>query len=291
MRFHVTALPALVFCALALLLPAACGQLPRPFQPPAKSVDLKQLNHEATIVVLPLAGVPSSPGFNERLVTALQERGFRATQRLDGGANQLGGAAQLTPLPGGQEMLRLSLSLSDATGREVASLREEERLAMGAWEDAGPDAFATLAERTAGALAEQLNADSGTQVADVLRGRVVVMPVVGPDGSVDERLTGALKAQLRRRSIALAGVPGPRDVTVEGAVSIDLLEPGWQQVALVWRVVDAADGEELGTVDQGNTVPEGALDEGFGPNTSLVAAGAAEGISQILQELEIDYFN
>lgn len=278
-------------CALLFLLTAlsACGQLPRPFQPPAKAVDLKQLNHEASIVVLQPDGAPTSPVFGQELANALQLRGLRATTDANGGANRLSGNAEVIPLDEELEAVFLELSLADGDGQEIARVEERAAFPAGGWESGDDATFSELTERTADAIAEQLGLGA-TASADTTRGHVIVMPVVGPNGEVDETLTGAIKAQLRRRSIALAGVPGPRDVTVEGAVSLDPLEPGWQQVALVWRVVGAADGQELGKVDQGNRIPEGTLDDGWGPSTSLVAAGAAEGISQILQELEVDYF-
>ena len=281
-------------CALLLLLSllsllTACGELPRPFQPAAKAVDLKQLNHEASIVIEPPEGAPASAAFGMELSKALQMRGLRATTDANGGANRLSGTAEVVELDDGLEVVFLQLSLADGDGQEIARVEEQAALPQGGWTSGDSEAFTQLTERTAESLAEQLGLGD-TQSADTTRGHVIVMPVVGPDGEVDETLTGALKAQLRRRSIALAGIPGPRDVTVEGAVSLDPLEPGWQQVALVWRVVGAADGEELGTVDQGNRIPEGTLDDGWGASSSLVAAGAAAGISQILQELEVDYF-
>ena len=278
-------------CLLLLLLSAlsACGELPRPFQPAAKAVNLKQLNHEASIVIQQPEGAPASAEFGMELAKALQMRGLRATTDANGGANLLLGNAEVIPLDDGLEVVFLQLSLADGEGQEIARVEEQAAFPQGGWANGDGEMFSQLAERTAASLAEQLGLGE-PQSADTTRGHVIVMPVVGPDGEVDETLTGALKAQLRRRSIALAGVPGPRDVTVEGAVSLDPLEPGWQQVALVWRVVGAADGEELGTVDQGNRIPEGTLDDGWGPSSSLVAAGAAAGISQILQELEIDYF-
>ncbi len=290
MHSNVRHLSALIAGVLLLLLAAGCGQLPKPFQPEAKQVDLKQLNHEVTIVVMPLDGTPAGPNFSPQLVSALQERGMRATTNPDGGANRLQGEAEMIRLFDGSEFVSLSLSLTDAKGEEVAVLNERGTLEVGQWEDGTPEAYKDLVERTATSLAGQLGLSPEGQLADIQRGRVVVMPVVGPNGSVDPILTGALKAQLRRRSIMLAGEPGPRDVTVEGSVSLNPLSGGWQQVALVWRVVDAADGKELGTVDQGSKVREGSLDKGFGSTSSLVAAGAAEGISQILQELEVDYF-
>ena len=290
MHSHVRHLSALIAGVLVLLLAAGCGQLPRPFQPEAKRVDLKQLNHEVTIVVMPLDGDPAGPNFSTQLVSALQERGLRATTRPDGGANRLQGEAEMMRLFDGSEFVLLTLSLTDANGDEVAMLNERATLEAGQWEDGAAESYKDLADRTATTLAGQLGLGPGGELAETERGRVVVMPVLGPNGSVDEILTVALKAQLRRRSIMLAGEPGPRDVTVEGSVSLNPLAEGWQQVALVWRVVDAADGTELGTVDQGSKVREGTLDKGFGSSSSLVAAGAADGISQILQELEIDYF-
>ncbi len=290
MHPYVTRFSALIAGLLVLLLMAGCGQLPRPFQPEAKRVDLKQLNHEVTIVVMPLEGVPAGPNFSTKLVGALQERGLRATTRPDGGANLLQGKAEMIRLFDGSEFVSISLSLTNASGVEIAVLNERGTLEAGQWEEGAPESYQDLVDRTATSLAAQLGLAPDSEIADAQRGRVIVMPVVGPNGSVDEILTVALKAQLRRRSVMLAGEPGPRDVTVEGSVSLNPLSEGWQQVAVVWRVMDAADGEELGKVDQGSKVREGTLDKGFGSSSSLVAAGAAEGISQILEELKVDYF-
>ena len=52
---------------------------------------------------------------------------------------------------------------------------------------------------------------------------------------------------------------------------------GRQPVEVVW-IVSHADGTEIGTVRQGNTVAAGSLDGPWGPMAAVIGAAAVEGI-------------
>jgi hypothetical protein len=71
-------------------------------------------------------------------------------------------------------------------------------------------------------------------------------------------------------------------LTIQGKVTISPPAGGQQVVKLVWLVTSPS-GKLLGDVKQENTLPAGALDQGWGENALPASQAAAEGISKLIQ--------
>ena len=112
---------------------AACGQLPRPFQPAEKSNNaLLLLRDRAGIVVQPIAGdVPASgTALAEIMATRLRDLDIPAA--VNGGnqsSQHLIGRAVVRPLPKKREEILLYWELRDANGRRAGlfTQRHEQR--------------------------------------------------------------------------------------------------------------------------------------------------------------------
>ena len=80
----------------------------------------------------------------------------------------------------------------------------------------------------------------------------------------------------------------PADETLELAGSFKVSPPaaGSQKVELNWSVL-RHDGMELGTLSQANAVPAGTFDKPWGELATVIAEGAAVGVTEILTRVPV----
>ena len=290
-------------CLLALL-PAlgACGQLPRPFQSePGTPNELLVLKDRGGIVVAPIAGeIPADP---ELLVRAMARRLKdlnvpATTQGQNGETRVLQGLAKQQPHPGQPPEVVISWELWELDGRMVGAYTQ--RRALGAPGQAGGDSAdggATEGE----ALIDALTAEAAPKIAALVQapaareaavpgypGARLVVPALseGP-GDSRESLPPALRKELAKAGLPLAGREGPEDILVLGRIAVEPAGAGLDKVAIIWSVVSLRDGQELGQVDQHNQVPAGSLDGPWGPLAGAIAQGAAAGILDLLKRAAV----
>ena len=137
---------------------------------------------------------------------------------------------------------------------------------------------------------ESGNADSSAQPepageAKVQIRAVAVMPVEGSPGGGNAELTAAM-----RKTLSAAGWPvvtrrQPDALTIVGRVKIANREGRQQSISVRWEV-QSPDGKTLGDVKQGNDIPKGSLDHGWGPAAHAVAEAAATGIFDIVNRYQ-----
>ncbi|HEY5597835.1 MAG TPA: hypothetical protein VIK47_03425, partial [Kiloniellales bacterium] len=150
--------------ALALIVAAAvlaaCGQIPRPFQPEHKGGNaLLELRDAAGIVVQPIAGSPTDGGqvLAEAMAAHLRDRAIPATT---GGGNlgsrRLYGRAAVRPLPGGREEILLYWEVRDPDGGRIGTLTQRREDAAGAWAAGAPALLEALAAAAAPDLVAQV---------------------------------------------------------------------------------------------------------------------------------------
>lgn len=282
-------LPVLISILAAVLL-AGCGDLPRPFKPSGfkESVDLRALAYDSTVMVMPPEGdIPADPlPITEALRDALLAEGLIATtwNEAEGGL-LLTGQAGIEPLDETRDSLSIDWSI-DGPGGRLARYRQERALPAGAWQSSNPQALVEIAGEAAAALVPQLY---GPPVEEALvpgfpGARLVIQPVTGAPGDGNEALAEALRIALRRADLPLAEVPGQRDLAIRGTVDVRPAGPGQEEVAIVWRLEDPQ-GEELGKISQANAMQAGSLDDHWGSIAVLVARGAADGLSDLLDRL------
>ena len=289
-----TLLPGLLL-VLALAAPlSACGQLPRPFQPEGKTVDLKALAARQTLYVLPASGIgPRGGDFAVALAAALEAQGMQASTNGAPGNRVVLSRGRLEAV-GNQSHLALVTEVTEPDGTRLARAASELSVTAGTWEGGNPQLLADLADATAVSLAEQLAPEPVLQVA--LPGfpgaRVVVLPISGAPGDGADSLPIALRAELQDREVPLARQPEPQDLLIAGRVEVEPDGPGTQRATITWRLLEAAppgapdpdNGREIGRVAQSNRIPAGQLDGRWGQIAVQVADYAADGLLQLIDQ-------
>ncbi|MEX2630744.1 MAG: hypothetical protein WD341_12465 [Tistlia sp.] len=274
--------------ALALLV-AACGPLPRPFKPDdQKAVDLRALTYGSTVMVLPLEGAaPADPGpLALALRDALLAEGLLAkTWREAEGALRLSGEAAIRPLGDSRDLLSADWRIDGPEGR-LAAYRQERALPAGAWQSGNREALAEVAAEAAQALAPQLlgPAEEEALLPGFPGARLAVLPVTGAPGDGNETLTAALVLVLERAELPVVEARAEGDLAIQGSVAVTPAGAGQERVAIVWRLLDA-DDSELGKISQENTMTAGTLEGPWGRIAALVARGAADGLTDLLNRL------
>ncbi len=282
-RFRPRCLRTGAILALAALVLAACGQLPRPFQPEAKPRPVLGPGPVSALIVEPVAGVPGDRGLSlaELVAAGLREREVAATaQDLSSRRYRLVGAAAAAPAADGQVALALTWRLTDPAGVTVAEVAQRETVAAAAWSGARAGMLKALADgaaRKVNALlrpAERTGAVHGTPT-------LVIGSVTGAPGDGDTALAAALRASLKRRRVKIADAAADSDYQVVGKVALADFSTGRQKVTIAWTV-SRADGSHVGTVSQANAVPRGSLDGPWAGTASQAAEGAADGLIDLL---------
>lgn len=100
--------------------------------------------------------------------------------------------------------------------------------------------------------------------------------VTGAGGDGNQALASALRLELAKQGVNLAGTH-----SVEAQVTMGAVKDGKQPVQIDWRVKDAK-GAAVGTVTQKNSVAPGSLDGSWGKTADAAAAAAAQGIIKLL---------
>lgn len=260
----------------AALLLAACGDLPRPFQPDDKSVEnpLLVLGDRAGVIVMPLSGVQdedTSQEFAEALAKALRDADVIAHNGA-GNRSSLVLSSFLERKPGAGTVLVMWLSAPDGTdiGTFEANVVERD-LAPGA-----PRRRVVL-QRIAETVASQLNPAGGPQAA---MPPMAVARIAGLPAAQASELERAMAHALRRARITVVDAPAERSLVLAG--SIDFSERPRDQVALEisWKVL-GTDGTELGRLRQRNEIPGAALQRGWPEIAGAIAEGAVDGIVEL----------
>jgi hypothetical protein len=276
-----------------LLLAAAlagCGEVPRPFS--HSKLDpvnpLLDLRDGAGLQVAPLAGV--DPGLaipvSQALAVELQKLNIpAAADPAFNGRYVLHGTRKPLVLDAsGQAKADIEWKLTDRRGAVLGIIDQTIRGDTAGWAAADPN------------LIRVLVADAAPAISNFLSERVTARPLAPPsfvvtriagapgDGAVS--LERALKFHLQRQGYVATTDRAKATFHIEADI---VLEPEGQQqnLALVWQVADAT-GKELGKVRQANQVPTGQLNGRWGEMAFAVAAGASEGIAEVMRQTKTD---
>lgn len=292
--------------ALAVFL-AACGPLPRPFQPEDKALDLKAMASPPAVLVLPLRqdapGAPQEAA--ERLAEALSSLEVDAVAKGRVAEFVLSGAAVVKQLPRGRESVAIAWTLSEPEGQEVGGYDQRSELPAGLWQAGQAGAIAAVMSEAAPAIATLTRqakaaadraATAAVATSDDAAGAVpneansadwhlVVLPPDSAPGDGSDSLPQALEAELRAAAIPLADEAGDNDLVVKSDVDLGPAVNGWQDIRIAWVLVRASDGTDLGQIEQENRVPAGSLDGSWGPTAQAIARGAAGGLVDLLSHL------
>ena len=261
---------------------AACGDLPRPFQPADKSTQAWSAPGDVawgSIVVPPIGGLPAeqSEALVEEVVEALQLRDVPASAHA-GGRGSIVLAGHVSVAAG---KLRWSLIGPDG----VTALRfEEPRLDAPSIGKAAADLEA-IATRAAGRVAAVLKPPAAEDPSRPIQVPVVVETVRGAPGDGGVALARAMRHSLARVGVTVANAPNENNLTLQGWVRVvrDDTVADSATVTITWDVLHP-DGTRLGTITQSNRVDAHRLTGTWGILPRLVARAGAPGIAQLLEQ-------
>ncbi len=271
----------LTLAALLALALAACGPLPRPFQPDEKTPDdnpLLLLPDFGGVVVPPAFGLPDEPA------RAFAEAVAEALRRADVPANVKAGNPSSLILDLQVEVAagraRAAASLVDPKGVALAERRSE---AVVRGDPADPATWRTLADPLAGAIVGAIKPEAAAARA---LPAVRIAGVTGAPGDGARALERSLAFHLEKAGLRIADVPGPEVIAVAGTVAIADAGADTRRLRVTWQVSDAK-GADLGRVDMQNPVPVRVLERQWAELAYEIAGASADGIRDIAERFRV----
>ncbi len=273
---------------LLLLLPAACGSYPRPFEgrPGSTAARLAQPPPARLAVPPPAAAWLGSEGaarYAAAVAQALQEEALPAVAETarpgDWHVALLAELRDGTVIPG--------FSVRDPAGVEKGRTTAAPVPAL-AWAEARPETLARAARQAAPGLAALLaGIEAARREADpnslVNRPpRIHLRPVVGAPGDGNRSLAVHMRDQLGRLGFLVQDRADGADYAVAGEVVVENMANAQQRVEIRWKVADAR-GAEAGQVAQLNQVPRGTLAGLWADVAMVVATEAAGGVRDVIR--------
>ena len=266
----------------SIFLLVGCGELPRPFKlgdksPPGTLESV--LGARAGIFVEAISGLTEaqSERLTADLVRALHAHDIAAGRRASNRASyRISGRSDASG--------RLNWSLGAPNGEIL--LRFDVRLPVdGSVPGSDIQLIEASAERFAAILNPAVNLEKeAPAVTNTLT--LVVQAVNGAPGDGRISLARAMRRALARYGLKTEKSLKNADYFVLGSVYIDENSDSSarQSIALEWAVL-SPDGYRIGTINQNNTVPKGALDGAWGSVARAVAENGAEGIVAMLEQV------
>ena len=276
--------PALLALLLAL---AACGPLPRPFQPDGKAQsDPPALGESAAVLVLPLEGdAPGETGAAAgQLAEALRALGIAAETEATSGDRLLQGEAEVSADDEGHDAVAIAWQVTDPGGSVIGAFNQVSQLPAGLWGEGQPAAVGSVMARAAQQAAALLrNRRPPTAAGRTARPRLVLLPMESLPGDGAVSLAQALERELSALDYEVGDAVDGDDLLILADLTVEPDSTGTELVSFTWWVVRAEDGADLGKVEQARQLPRGALEGRWGVLAEGIAAGAAEGIIAVIQ--------
>jgi hypothetical protein len=111
--------------------------------------------------------------------------------------------------------------------------------------------------------------------------RVRVATVTGAPGDGNRSLTAGMRRALGESEVIVTDSPDGSTFTVMGSVEISPPAEGKQRIVIRW-VVKGAGSEQIGDLEQANTIKAGALNGEWGGVAHVIALAASEGILDLI---------
>lgn len=112
--------------------------------------------------------------------------------------------------------------------------------------------------------------------------RVRVVAVTGAPGNGNRSLTAGMRRALGESQVVLVDAPDATTMTVAGSVEISPPAEGKQRIVIRW-VLKGPGGDQLGDLEQANTIKAGALNGEWGGVAHVIALAASAGILELLE--------
>lgn len=278
---------------IALLAPlAACGQLPKPFQPESRDNVIASLTRQATILVLPTrAGEAEAPQPDETLmaeavVHALNDQGLLSTvETPEGPSRRLSSVVRFLGRGDLHDRIAIDWTLYEYEGTILGQFTQEASVLRAAWRDGNVEIYREVAGDAAPTIAAFLerNAPEETRVPGRPGANLVVLPVEGGGEEGNAALTRAMIRQLKIANYPVVPVAGDKDLLVAGAISTKDNGDGSETVRVAWQLLEP-NGAEIGVVAQENRVASGSLDNNWNRAAAAIAQAAAPGIIDLMNQ-------
>ena len=282
------------FAVAAVLLLAACGQIPRPFMDaPQATADnpLLDIPTAVGIAVVPVRGLPESLSGAIARAAAARLQSFEipaeAVPHNAGLGFTLEGVAETAAVsPSGREVSIL-WTLKSRRGAVTGTHRQNVTLGEDIWQNGsgetpvlmGGEAATAIAALLGAAMPEGPAAKPATAPTGLGLPSVSVKPVEGAPGDGRESLRLAVIQILNENGVRRDDVMP--DVILTCAMRSMPATDGLQQVEIVWRAT-TREGADLGSMRLDNTIPNGALDGAWGPTAFAIADAAAADLMTLL---------
>ena len=259
---------------------AACGPLPRPFQPDGKTVadqGLASPPAPETLAIGPVLGLNPEDADTAARRLAEELRAYNLAAAADeGNATSIHLDGRMT-----------SEGLLWLISRKNGEILHSERQALGAREAAfrrgDPQVVTAVMSEAAQLLIANLDAAQASGLPGHPGARLVIAALEPAPPEAARLLGSSIRVSLSRAALP---VIEPRDATpsdlwLRGEVTIGPEQGGLHRVDVVWRLTDVS-GNELGTVRQGDMVPAQSLGF-FWPDTApYIGEAAVDGIVDLL---------
>ena len=275
-------------CVILCLALAACGDLPRPFQPEAKSTQAWLGPGDiawGSVLVPPIAGLPTqqSAALVGEVVEALQLREIPASDRA-GGRGSIVLAGHVAAVAG---KLRWSVITPDG----ATALRFDEArfdASTVATEAADLEAIAARAAGRVAALLKPPTTHEPDHPPRASRAPVIIDAVRSAPGDGGIALAHAMRRSLARIGVTVVDDADEGSLAIQGWVSIARDDSAAKDAALtiVWDVLHP-EGARLGTITQSNRVDANQLTGTWGILPRLIARAGAPGIAQLLDQPDV----
>lgn len=283
---------ALALAGLAVL--AACGPLPRPFQPDVKGDNaLLELKDTTGIVVAPADRLALGASGRAADAMAAVLRDLNVPASTDAGnrhSRWLLGRAEVTPLEGDREAVETTWELLGPDGERLGQARHRAVVPGGTWADGAPEALRGAVAPAAAEIAGLVQEPS--PVASELPGyppgtRLAVEPLEADFAPARRALPRALARALRAAGLPVNERPDGDDIRVRGIVELGPETDGRQQVAVRWLLLRGGEGgsegeRELARIEQQNRVPSEVVQNGWDRLAPQIARAAVPGIAEAL---------
>jgi hypothetical protein len=252
---------------LTLVAVAACGKLPRPFEPGAKDPNnpLLTLQDSPGVVVAPIYGAPPelAAPLADGLAEFLRAQDVPATAAdiLNSG-NLLEGWYLQTDTPAGQTTVVIEWRLSDKTGAELLALESRVGMPTAAL---AKDPQPLIKRMTANVAPKVADAMIGGQTAqiDASAPSLAIGDITGAPGDGNAALRRAFSAVLHRTEITITKSPEGAMATLDSIVQVTPHSENEDEVRLVWTIRDS-EQKTVAVLTQDNRVRKGRLAHRWG---------------------------
>lgn len=268
---------------------AACGPLPRPFQPPPAPAANPLVTEVATsgVWIEPLDGttLPLAMLLTESVAAGFKLYGIQATtDKRSRTRYRLRGRAEINATdPNFPFVALIDWTLLDHAGRVVGTVRQGVPGSRRDWEYGSPRVVREVGENAPELIAHLIEKEEEDlkAVRPTLAG-LWVSPVENAPGDGDRSLTRAIRAAIKGAGIPVAGERRYAEFVLAGRVGLGPPTDGLQRVEIVWAVT-TPDGREIGRATQRNLVEAGTFDGTWGDVATIVADAALGGIEGVLR--------